>query len=151
MAKKAAARQGAKRPAGRTTAREAIRQLDAAMMGAAKARDAAALVAAFYAPDAVLMPPNHPEVKGKKAIQAFFQGLMDQGVTAVKLETRVTADAGDLAYGRGRYTLTIEPAGGAPMRDVGKFVVVYRRQPDRQWRAVADIFNSDSAPGAGAQ
>lgn len=42
------------------TPADAIHQLDAEFMKAASARDAAALVAAFYAPEAVLMPPNRP-------------------------------------------------------------------------------------------
>ncbi len=38
--------------------------------------------------------------------------------------------------------MNLEPAGGAPVTDVGKYVVVYRRQAGA-WRAVTDIFNSD--------
>lgn len=52
-------------------------------------------------------------------------------------------EAGDLAYGRGRYSLQL-PSGE---RDHGKYVVVYRRHGDGAWRAVVDIYNSDrSAP-----
>jgi ketosteroid isomerase-like protein len=68
---------------------------------------------------------------------------MDGGLEGIDLETTVTASAGDLAYGRGRYTLSMSPAGGEPIEDVGKYVVVYRRQPNGSWQAVADIFNSD--------
>jgi len=127
---------------------EAIHQLDAEFMKAANsARNAAALVKAFYAPGAVLMPPNHPAVEGP-AIQTFLQGLIDSGLTSIKLETTTVASAGDLAYGRGHYALSLTPAGGAaPIQDVGKYVVVYCRQPNGTWRAVADIFNSDQAAG----
>jgi ketosteroid isomerase-like protein len=150
MAKKAirkarpSTRRPARKPAAKTSdASAAIRRLDAEFMQAAGARDAGALVKAFYAADAALMPPNHPLVTGRTAIQGFLQGLIDGGLTSVKLETRVTASAGDLAYGRGRYTLSLSPAGATPVEDVGKYVVVYRRQADGTWRAVADIFNSD--------
>jgi ketosteroid isomerase-like protein len=115
-------------------------------MQAARNRDAGTLVKVFYAADAVLMPPNHPGVTGRKAIQDFLQGLIDGGLTSIKLETKVTASGGDLAYGRGRYTLSMSPAGAAaPVEDVGKYVLVYRRQPSGSWQAVADIFNSDQA------
>ena len=139
-APKKAARRPAPRPAG---AADAIHRLDAEFMKAATARNAAALVAAFYAPDAVLMPPNHPAVEGRANIQAFLQGMIDSGLTSIKIETTTTASAGDLAYGRGRYTLALSPPGGTPVQDVGKYVVVYRRQPSGAWRAVSDIFNSD--------
>ncbi|HXJ82893.1 MAG TPA: DUF4440 domain-containing protein [Candidatus Methylomirabilis sp.] len=124
-------------------AADAIRQLDAEFMKAGNAKNAAALVKAFYAPDAVLMPPNHAAVEGRDKIEGFLQGLMDGGLTSIKLETTTVASAGDLAYGRGRYTLALSPPGGAPVQDVGKYVVVYRRQPNGAWRAVSDIFNSD--------
>ncbi len=130
----------------RTTATGAIRRLDREFMRAAHARDAGALVAAFYAPDAVLMPPNHPLVKGQARIRAFLQGLIDGGLSRIVLRTSRIESAGDLAYGRGAYTLTLTPPGGAPVEDAGKYVVVYRRQGrGGAWRAVADIFNSDRA------
>jgi ketosteroid isomerase-like protein len=126
---------------------QAIRALDAEFMKAANGKDAAALVKAFYAPSAVLMPPNHPIVEGRAGIQGFLQGLIDGGMTAIKLETTSVASAGDIAYGRGKYTLSISPPGGAPVEDVGKYIVVYRRQPGGAWQAVTDIFNSDRAAG----
>jgi uncharacterized protein (TIGR02246 family) len=125
------------------SAAQAIRGLDGEFMKAANARDAGAVVRAFYAPDAVLLPPNHPIVEGRSNIQAFLQGLMDSGLSSIRLETTRIASDGALAYGRGRYTLSLAPAAAAPVEDVGKYVVVYRRQPDGSWRAVADIFNSD--------
>jgi ketosteroid isomerase-like protein len=51
--------------------------------------------------------------------------------------------AGDLAYGIGRLQMTIKTASGPEVHDEGKYLVVYRRQQDGQWRAIADIFNSD--------
>ena len=122
---------------------DAIHQLDAEFMKAASAKSAASMVKAFYAPDAVLMPPNHPIVEGRANIQGFLQGLIDSGLTSFKVDTTTIAGAGDLAYGRGRYSLTISPPSGTPVQDAGKYVVVYRRQANGAWRAVTDIFNSD--------
>jgi ketosteroid isomerase-like protein len=145
MARKKATKTAKKAPkkAPAPKAADAIRRLDAEFMKAANARNAGALVKAFYAPDAVLMPPNHAAVEGRANIQGFLQGLIDSGLTSIKLETTTIASAGNLAYGRGRYTLAMSPPGGAPVEDVGKYVVVYRREPSGAWRAVSDIFNSD--------
>jgi len=130
----------------RPSATAAIRGLDKEFMRAAHAKDAGALVAAFYAPDAVLMPPNRPIVKGRVQIRAFLQGLMDGGLSSIALKTTKIESVRDLAYGRGTYTLVITPPGGAPAQDTGKYVVVYRRKGRAgAWRAVADIFNSDQA------
>ena len=140
--KKAARKPAAKAPG----AAEAIHRLDVEFMKAANAKDAAGVVKAFYAPDAVLLPPGRAIVKGRANIQGFLQGLMDGGFSSIKLETTTTASVGDLAYGRGHYTLSMAPPGGAPVQDVGKYIVVYRRQANGSWRAVADIFNSDQTP-----
>ena len=118
----------------------AIRKLDTDFMKAANAKDVVSLVKAFYAVNAVLMPPNSPIVKGRAAVQRFFQGLIDAGATDVKLQTTTIESAGSLAYGRGRVTFAV---GGKT--EVGKYVVVYRRQSDGGWKAVADIFNTDTA------
>jgi len=143
--KKTSKRRPAKKAAPQLeTAAAAIRRLDAEFMRSAGAHDGATLVEAFYARDAVLMPPNSPAMEGRERIRQMLQGLMDSGLTSIKLETTVTASSGDLAFGRGRYTMNLEPAGGVPVTDVGKYVVVYRRQGGA-WRAVADIFNSDRA------
>jgi ketosteroid isomerase-like protein len=135
-----------KRDGAHEAASAAIRRLDEEFMRAAAVGDGQALVDAFYAGDAVLLPPNQPAAEGRENIRRVLQGLMDSGVSSIKLETTVTGTAGDLAYGRGRYTLSMEPPGGAPVTDVGKYVVVYRRQGGA-WRAVADIFNSDQPAG----
>ena len=52
--------------------------------------------------------------------------------------------SGDLAYLIGAYRLAMKGA-----QDRGKFVEVWKKQPDGQWKVVADIFNSD-LPAAGA-
>ena len=123
MAKKAP-KKAAKPPAPKLASpADAIHQLDAEFMKAASAKSAASLVKAFYAPDAVLMPPNHPIVEGRAKIQGFLQALIDSGLTSIKVDTTTIAGAGDLAYGRGRYSLTISPPSGAPVgylhRDAG--------------------------------
>ena len=38
--------------------------------------------------------------------------------------------------------LTVGPQ-GTVNTDVGKYVVVWKKQPDKQWKVIADIFNTD--------
>ena len=121
----------------------AIRQLDKTFMNSVRNKDAGALVKGFYAPDAVLMPPNHEALKGRPSIQQFLQGLIDAGAADFTLKTTKIESAGNLAYGRGTYSFSLPAADDSRVHHVGKYVVVYRRQGDRSWKAVADIFNSD--------
>ena len=153
---KTAAKKATKRPAKKApkkalkqTARkgpsvsEAIHTLDAAFTKAVAARDSQVLVSGFYAPDAVLMSPNQPAIIGRENIRVALQGMMDAGVTSLKLETIEIGSAGDLAWERARYTLSMTPSGGAPIQDVGKSLVVFRRQPNGTWRAIVDMYSSD--------
>jgi ketosteroid isomerase-like protein len=117
----------------------AIRALEAEFQRHANANDAAALTEAFYTDDAQLLPPNAPQVNGKPAIRDFWKAFLAVGVSDVVLETGNASSSGDLAYGVGKYGFT---AAGA--RHSGKYVVVYRRQSNGSYRAVADACNSNA-------
>ena len=55
---------------------------------------------------------------------------------------------GELAFVRGRYSMTLEPEGApGPVNDEGKYIEIRERQPDGSWLLARDIFNSDLAPG----
>ncbi len=127
------------------SAAEAIHTLGQAFMKAVSAKDSRGLVSAFYAPDAVLMPPNQPVISGRENIRVALQGMIDAGATGLKIETLAVGASGDLAWERARYTLDMTPPGGAPAQDVGKSLVVYRRQAGGQWRAIVDMYSSDQA------
>ena len=107
-------------------------------------------VAALYVEDAVLNPPNHPPVKGRTAIRAWWEKFPPPtalNASYVKVEGR-----DDLAYVLATYTMTIVPPGApGPVNDSGKFVEIRRRQPDGRWLIEVDIFNSDLAAAAPPQ
>jgi ketosteroid isomerase-like protein len=51
--------------------------------------------------------------------------------------------SGDMAYDIGTFELTMnDPQGNATMIP-GKYVVVWKKQPNHNWKAIADIFNTD--------
>jgi len=92
----------------------------------------------FYTPDALMMSPNEPVVRGHDALLAWAR--MFPPVTEFTL-TPVEVDGdGDLAYVYGTYTWTI-PGHDAP--DSGKYIELWRRQADGTWKISHDIFNSD--------
>jgi len=113
-----------------------------------KAKDAAA-IAALYADDGAVMPPNAPIGKGREAIQKTWASLMQTpgfDLTFVP-EQIIVSSSGDMALDRGTYRLAMAP-GGKAMTDTGKYVVVWRKIGG-EWKAAADIFNSDLAAGGG--
>jgi len=109
--------------------------------------DVEALVSAFYAEDAQLFPPNAPLMGGHAAIRECWRGMASAGLKISVLDTKRIEESGDLAYGTGAYELTLSAPGGGTIADQGKYVVVYRRQQDGTWKAVADIFNSSRPAG----
>ena len=51
----------------------------------------------------------------------------------------------------GTYEETMTDANGKPVKDRGKYIEIFKKQADRTWKVVADIWNSDlpaSAPAA---
>jgi uncharacterized protein (TIGR02246 family) len=113
-----------------------------------KAKDAAG-IAALYAEDGAVMPPNAPIGKGRAAIQQTWASLMQTPGFALTFapEQIVVSASGDMALDRGTYRLALAPHGTA-QTDTGKYVVVWRKIGG-EWKAAADIFNSDLPAGGG--
>ena len=53
------------------------------------------------------------------------------------------ARSGELAYVTGTYELSETDAGGKPSTDKGKYLEVWKKQPDGNWKCAIDMFNSD--------
>lgn len=124
--------------------RQSIEGLMGAWESAALAGDAAAL-AALYAEDAVLQPPNAPKAVGRAAIQAALtEMLATTPFTAIDIvsEGSEVSASGDIAWAHGSYTST-NTVNGAPYEDTGKWLSVYENY-DGQWSHVADAWNSDT-------
>ena len=120
--------------------RDALRQNEDAFAKAANSQNFAA-AASMYAIEASIMPPNGGAVNGRDAIQkwmASFPPMSDFKLDIVEMDGR-----GDLAYIRGNYSLKMTPPGAASTADRGKFIEIWRKQPDGSWKIKCDIFNSD--------
>jgi uncharacterized protein (TIGR02246 family) len=104
-------------------------------------------IAALYTPEATLLPPGEPMVKGaatKKYWVDFTNGFSGQ----TELNTMAVEGSGDVAYAVGTYRMALTPkkAGAKPLPvDEGKYIEVLKRQDDGSWKIVYDIWNP-SAP-----
>lgn len=105
-------------------------------------RGDAAAIAAWYSADATLLPPDNPMLKGRDAVETFWQGAMGMGVTEARLETLDVESRDDLAYEVGRFEMTLRPQGGDRSTLTGKYVVVWKSEGDG-WRMHVDIWNTD--------
>jgi ketosteroid isomerase-like protein len=122
--------------------------LDAArQFSAAYTRGDAAAMTALYTADAVIFPERSDAITGHEAIKRYWTRGERSRVTRHQLTpTRVTVD-GKHAYDYGTYEIAGERDGKAwgPFR--GKYVVVWRREPDG-WRMQLDMWNSGPQPGS---
>ncbi|HWE52381.1 MAG TPA: nuclear transport factor 2 family protein [Bryobacteraceae bacterium] len=137
-------------PVDKAAVEKSVRGVEDNMAKAIAAKDAPAF-ASNYAPDAVLMTPGEPAMKGADAIRAGMAGMLAD--PALKLEfasDRVEiANSGDMAATRGNYSLTAtDGVTKQPVHDKGSYVTVFRKQSDGAWKAVLDINASEIPPPA---
>ena len=111
----------------------------------------ASILASLFTEDGVVMPPNSSAANGKEAVQSFYAVHFEQFTGTLAVSSEEHEVAGDWAFERGSYTVTLTPkAGGTPTDDEGKYLLISRRQPDASWRIARHIWNSNNpvpAPG----
>jgi ketosteroid isomerase-like protein len=123
---------------------KAIRDTETQFAKAAAAKDVDQVVA-FYAEDAVLLPPGEAMATGKAAIRTSWAetlALPDLELTWTPTKIEV-AKSGDLAYDFGTYAMSHKDASGKVVNDQGKYETVWKKGATGGWKAVVDTNNSD--------
>ena len=100
-------------------------------------------VTAFYAEDAVLLPPNAPAIFGRDAISATMQEMFVAGL-GIELEDLEIKVSGNLGYKAGRYRTRGEDGS---LIDRGKYIEIWSKI-DGNWVLHRDIWNSSRPPVA---
>jgi ketosteroid isomerase-like protein len=105
-------------------------------------------IAALYAGDARIMPPNDTAVTGSAAVKAMFDMWFSQGTPTLEFTVQNVTANGPIAIERGTFRWTFAANPGAQMpsgQGTGKYLVHWHRF-DGQWRIVEDIWNDDAPP-----
>jgi uncharacterized protein (TIGR02246 family) len=100
----------------------------------------------YFSDDASFLAPNEMLITGKDNIKAAFRPMLaDPNFALTFQSTRGEASkSGDFVYVIGTYSMTISsPRDQKPVTDQGKYLAVYKKQADGNWKAVADMVNSD--------
>jgi uncharacterized protein (TIGR02246 family) len=105
----------------------------------------AAAAAAVFAEDGVEMPPDHPAVRGRAAIEQYYRQVFSGPVklSGFRLAPREGAVAGEVAYMTGDSTITVTPPGAPATEQSGKYLVVLKRRGGR-WQVSEAIHNADA-------
>jgi ketosteroid isomerase-like protein len=123
-----------------------LRDLDAQWAKAAAAKDVEQTIG-YYSDDAIVLPPNATGAATKESIRNVWKDMFASPSLVISWQpTRVqVGKSGEMAWVRGRYELTMNDAGGKPIDDRGKYLEVWEKQTDGNWKCAAEMWNSDLA------
>lgn len=102
----------------------------------------------FYAPDAAFLQPNGDRIVGSAALRSLFQNIMASFTSDLTLHSRNLEASGDLAYDSGDFEESLTNlATGAKIASKGSYVVIYKRQPDGNWKIVQHVWTGTPPSG----
>jgi ketosteroid isomerase-like protein len=128
-----------------------LRDLDVQWAKAAAAKDVEQAIG-YYSDDAIVLPPNATGAATKEAIRNVWKDMFASPSLVISWQpTRVqVGKSGEMAWVRGRYELTMNDESGKPIDDRGKYLEVWEKQTDGNWKCAAEMWNSDLATSASA-
>lgn len=121
-----------------------VRQLAIEWAAAEASNDIEAALDLMWA-DAVMQPPNAPQVQGHEAIRGLYESVTFESLDAGPLTVHVSGDLAVVWSPRMTYTLE---AGGVTMSDEAKFVAVWERR-DGDWKVLENTWNTNLPMGGG--
>jgi ketosteroid isomerase-like protein len=126
-----------------------LRNLDEQWSKAAAAKDLERTVA-HYSEDAIVLPPNAASATTKQDIRNVWKDLLASPGLVISWKPKKVelANSGDMAWVSGTYHLIMNDANGKQINDRGKYLEVWKKQGDGNWKCGADIWNSDLAASA---
>jgi ketosteroid isomerase-like protein len=105
----------------------------------------------YYCDDVISMPNLHPMIRGKADLKRQTEAILVSGLKFASLES-TTVDvqgSGDLVYEVGTFRQAILiPGTKEPLEQNGKYVNIWRRQPNGKLAIAVEIYNSDTDPNA---
>jgi uncharacterized protein (TIGR02246 family) len=103
--------------------------------------------ASYLADDAVGLYPGSGILNGRAAMKTGFSPVFADPNFALTFQQlkQVPSKGGDMVYCMGTFSWTFtDPKTKKPHTDKGKYLTIYMKQGDGNWKAVADTYNSDT-------
>jgi ketosteroid isomerase-like protein len=126
---------------------DSILAADVAWLEVYQAKDLAKSVA-FCDEQASMLAPNAPIAIGKDAIAKLIAEDFAHDNIAWHADKVGVSRSGDLGYTSGTTGMTFKDASGKTAVYKGKYLTVWKKQANGEWKVLYDMFNSDlpSAP-----
>ena len=99
----------------------------------------------YYAAESCILPDRGARVSTPEERRKLWAGVFKEPVELASIETTdvTISHHGDLAYEAGKFTQSMKVKKGKTTTASGKYLVVWKKQADEKWKAVADIWNMD--------
>jgi ketosteroid isomerase-like protein len=98
-------------------------------------------IAAFYAEDAIFLPPTHNVIKGPAGVEKFFSGIFAMGATGHKLELIEAHGDGNFLFGAAKWSANGKDANGKDQPWGGLTTGIFERQSDGSLKIKLHTFN----------
>jgi len=130
-----------------TAAQQTLLQVDRAWAATSVSGNVDSIVS-YWAEDARVLGPGQPVLQGKAAIRSMVASSL--AIPGFRItwtpETAVVSASGDLGYTSGENEITAPDNAGHLTKTVGRYITVWRKGIDGQWRCIEDISNSGPPP-----
>ena len=116
---------------------------DRAWSKLAAANGAVDSIVAYWSADARVILPGQPIVVGTAAIRQMIVDM--QAIPGFQIswtpDSAIVAPSGDFGYTYGTNRITFPDSTGVPRTTEGRYITVWRREPNGPWRCTFDISN----------
>ena len=118
--------------------RQSIAEANIKFGEAIRSGDATAL-ASLYTEDTRLLDPKVGMIQGREGVEAYWAGAFQMGIKEVVLTTVEVMGMDDMVCEFGKADLTIQPEGKDEIKDIGKYLVIWKKAADGTWKMYVDI------------
>jgi ketosteroid isomerase-like protein len=103
-------------------------------------------VVSFYTADAIVYPPNEPIAIGQTDAKKVWASYLTDSNFSIswKTEHAGVSRSGDLGFTAGTYEDSFRGPEGKMVTEKGKYLCAWAKQADGTWKAIHDMWNSDS-------
>jgi len=131
------------------TEAQTLLQTDRAWAATSEAGQNIDSIVSFWTDDARVVEPGQPVMQGKAAIKQMVSGMLaTPGVHVIwSPDSAVVSKGGDLGYTFGTSAFTVPGPKGTVVTEKGRYITVWRKEPDGRWRCVMDYGSPAPAEG----
>lgn len=106
-----------------------------------------------FADDARVLAPGIPMAEGWEESRAVFAELEELPGYSLEYTPQMAevGGAADLGYTIGTYHMTLPDSDGSISEIDGKYLTIWKRQPDGSWKVAVDMFNTNGPPVPAAE